>query len=222
MKKLTTLEKIKILRTYLTQERWKRISKVLSYRTRYLNIILENIYQPHNASAVLRSCEAYGIQDVHILEQESAFSPVPTVAMGSSKWLTLYHHRESISEIYAKLRKKGYSIYATCPHENARSIDSLNLSNDKRISIVFGNELKGLSEEAIEQADETLYLPMYGFVESFNISVSVAIALSYLVQKMKENNIDWQLTENEKEQILLEWLCLDVHKAEEILKKHEK
>ena len=206
MKNLSIEEKIQILESYLTQERKIRIHHVLFHRTRFFNIILENIYQSHNASAVLRSCEAFGIQDIHIIEQTNNFFPIDTVAMGSSKWLSIHHHKHDVQKTYKELRNKGYTIYATCPHENAQSIDTLELQSNKKISIAFGNELSGLSQEAIDYADEKLYLPMYGFVESFNISVSVAITLSNLIQKMKQKNFDIYLSKEEKQNILLEWL----------------
>ncbi len=221
MESLSVEKKIQILESYLTPERKQRIHRVLSHRTRFLNVILENIYQPHNASAVLRSCEAFGVQDIHIIEQTNSFAPIDTVAMGSSKWLSIHHYKDTVKTVYDTLRTQGYTIYATCPHENARSIDTLELHNNKKISIAFGNELNGLSQEAIDYADEILYLPMYGFVESFNISVSVAITLSNLIRRMKQENIDTNLSQEEKHNILLEWLLVDVHKADEILKKHQ-
>ncbi len=212
-------EKISLLTKYLTSERKERIQRVLDFRTRYLNVVLEDIFQPHNASATLRSCEAFGVQDVHVLEQGKKFSPVKTTSAGSSKWLSLHYYNTDIKEVYAKLRKENYTIFATCPHEEALRIDSLELERSKKISIVFGNETKGLSEDAIKFADKTLYLPMYGFVESFNISVSVAIALAYLVPKVRTNKIDWKLKKEEREEILLDWLMKDVHKSEDIIER---
>jgi tRNA (guanosine-2'-O-)-methyltransferase len=191
---------------YLTDRRKELFKNVIQYRTRHIAVVLEDIFQPHNASAVLRSCDLTGIQDIHIIENRNEYDVNPDVAMGSSKWLNLYKYNElknNTLDTYAKLRKQGYRIIATTPHTNDQTLDSIPL--DGKIALVFGTELTGLSDIAIDHADEYLRIPMYGFTESYNISVSAALSLFTLTERLRKSDIEWQLTQVEKEDILLEW-----------------
>ncbi len=213
----TSIEKrINVLSQFVTPQRMQRMQHVLEHRTRHISVVLENIYQPHNASAVLRSCDAFGIQDVHVIQQHNTFSPNEDIALGSSKWLTLHRHKQTSLRVYDTLRSKGYRIVATALNKHATKLHELVV--DKRpIALAFGNELHGLSHEAIEKADEVMYIPMVGFVESFNISVSVAIVLSHVVSKLQDTHkLIWQLPKDERQAVLLQWLRVDVHRAKEI------
>jgi tRNA (guanosine-2'-O-)-methyltransferase len=200
---------------YLTERRKELFQKVIRYRTRHITVVLEDIYQPHNASAVLRSCDLTGVQDVHIIENRNTYEVNPDVAMGSFKWLNLYKYNEQENNTlsaYEKLRKEGYRIIATTPHKNDKTLDDIPL--DGKMAIVYGTELTGLSDLAIENADEYLRIPMYGFTESYNISVSVALTLFTLTEKLRKSNIPWQLTEEEKLDILLEWSRRSIKRAD--------
>lgn len=181
---------------------------VLINRTRHFTVVLEDIYQSQNASAVLRSADCFGIQDVHIIEKRNEYTINPDVALGSSKWLHLYkYNKEAINNTemaYKHLRSQGYQIVATTPHKDDVLLDQLDITN--KTALVFGTELEGLSDYAIENADVHMKIPMYGFTESFNISVSAAISLNHLSEKLrKSNEIEWQLSENEKRKIKLHW-----------------
>lgn len=211
-----TQRAIAALTKFVTPARLERMNRVLSYRTRWLTVALEEIYQPHNASAVLRSCDAFGIQDVHIMQNKNEFVPNKEIALGSSKWLTLHNRAgESAPQVYDSLRAKGYKIVATALKDDATTLHNLNVA-EQPTALVFGSELNGLTKEAIASADEVMYIPMYGFVESFNISVSVAIALSYLVDAVRSSGAAWRLKETEAQDVLLAWLREDVHRADEI------
>ncbi len=191
---------------FITPERKSLFEKVLQQRTRHITIVLEDIYQPHNASAVLRTCDLTGIQDVHIIETRNEYNVNPDVAMGSSKWLNLikYNGKDNNTlEAYSELRKKGYRIVATTPHKHSHTPETIPLEG--KIALVFGTELNGLTDEAVENADEHLRIPMYGFTESFNISVSAALLLYVLTNRLRNSEINWQLSEEEKTDILLEW-----------------
>ncbi len=215
--KVPYCKRIRALTQFITEQRLQRMERVLGNRTRHISVVLEDIYQAHNASAVLRSCDAFGIQDVHVIQQNNAFVPNEDVALGSSKWLTLHHYQEQdTSEVYQSLRSKGYKIVATALNEKATKLHELAV-DEKPIALAFGNELHGLRAQSIEEADEVMYIPMVGFVESFNISVSVAIALSHLVSKLRDMpHLHWGLKKDEMQAVLLQWLRLDVHRAEEI------
>jgi tRNA (guanosine-2'-O-)-methyltransferase len=202
-------EVIQYLSGFITPERLKLFEKVLEQRTSYLTVVLEDIFQPQNASAVLRTCDCFGIQHVHIIENRNEFRVYREVAMGASKWLSLhkYNQKEQNSiEAIKRLKQSGYRIIATSPHLNDHLLPDFDLSKGKA-AIVFGSELPGISETIMNEADDFLKIPMYGFTESFNISVSAAIVLYQLAQKLREQpEIGWKLSEQEKDDIKLAWL----------------
>jgi len=203
----TKKEFLAFLSDYLTESRRQLFDKVVQHRTRHITVVLEDIFQPHNASAVLRSADLTGIQDVHIIENRNRYTVNPEVAMGSSKWLNLIKYNTAKEDntltAYKALRQAGYRIVATTPHTRDQTLDELPL--DGKMALVFGTELKGLSETAIAEADEYLRIPMYGFTESYNISVSAALTLFTLTEKLRKSSIQWQLSEEEKLDTLIEW-----------------
>ena len=210
---------LEYLSEFITENRKKRIEEVIANRTKYLTIVLEDIFQPHNASAVLRSCDCFGIQDVHIIENKNKYTVNPDVALGSSKWLSInkYNGKESNTvQCLQSLKEKGYKIVATLPDPHFPSLEELKL--DKKIALVFGTELEGLSEEAVNNADECVRIKMYGFTESFNISVSAALCLHYLSSKLRASDIDWKLSDEEKVITELEWVK-NVVKSSDLLEK---
>ena len=198
---------LEFLMPFITEERRQRFEEVLTYRTRHVTVVLENIFQPHNASAVLRSCDLMGVQDVHIVENSNRYDVNPEVVMGSTKWLSLYHYEMSdfnTPAAYEQLQDKGYKIVATCPHRDDFTPDALPL--DQPVALVFGTEKEGLSDYAIENADMHVRIPMFGFTESYNISVSVALLLNTLTNRLHAStDIDWHLTEDEKNALRLQW-----------------
>ena len=211
----TKIKLLEHLMSFVSEERQKRFNEVLQFRTRHLCVVLEDIYQPHNASAVLRSCDLTGVLDVHIIENRNEYDVNPQVALGSSKWLNLikYNDRDNNTlGAFNSLRDSGYTIVATTPHKNAHDLDSLPL--DKKVAIVFGTELTGLSDIAIDSADEYLRIPMYGFTESYNISVSAALTLFTLSQRLRSSNINWKLNEDEFTDTLLDWARRSISRSE--------
>ena len=192
---------------FITDERKQRFEEVLEWRTRHLTVVLEDIFQPHNASAVLRSCDLTGVQDIHIIENNYTFDVNPDVVMGSTKWLDIRRYNEldfNTPSVIEALKSKGYQIVATCPHQNDYTPENLPL--DKPIALVFGTEKTGLTDYVLEHADKYVQIPMYGFTESFNISVSAALLLYTLTHRLHEmNDVDWHLSEEEKEEVRLEW-----------------
>jgi tRNA (guanosine-2'-O-)-methyltransferase len=212
-------ELIDYLSQFISETRRAKFDEVLNFRTRHITIVLEDLYQPHNASAVLRSCDIFGIQDIHIIENKHAYTVNKDIAMGSPKWLNLYKYRKEENNTLAcikNLKEKGYRIVATSPNEDVCSIDDLTI--DKPIALFFGTELTGISETVAEHADEFVKIPMYGFTESFNISVSAALCLRSLTEKLHKSNINWHLNEEEKEELLLKWLRNSIRKVELIEK----
>ena len=193
---------------FLTEARYEKMRSVLENRTRYLTVVLEDIYQPHNASAVLRSCDGFGIQDVHIIENRNSYKVNPGVELGTSRWLSLTKYNRkgyNSSEAIETLRRRGYRIVATSPHANDTPLEDFDLQRGKT-ALFFGNELDGLTGKVIAEADEYLRIPMYGFVESFNISVSCAITLQHLIYRLRGMPFEWKLTEEERDELLLAWI----------------
>jgi len=200
----------------ITDERKALFEELIQKRTTYLTVVLENIYQPLNASAVLRSCDCFGIQDVHVIENYNEFKPDREVAMGASNWLTVnrYNKNENNTlDCIQSLKNKGYRIVATSPHNSQTDLINFDLSKGKT-ALFFGTEVEGLSDVVLENADEHLHIPMYGFTESFNLSVSAAICLYEMRMIMEKENIKWHMTEDEKNQVLLNWLRYSIDRSE--------
>jgi tRNA (guanosine-2'-O-)-methyltransferase len=215
------------LLTFISDNKQKKFEEKIQFRSRHLTIVLEDIYQPHNASAVLRSCDCFGIQDIHIIENMYKYELNPDVEVGSAKWLTLIKYDKetnNTSLCLDSLKNKGYTIVATSPHRNDFTPESLPL--DKKTALVFGTELEGLTDEAKEIADAYVRIPMYGFTESLNISVSAALLLFTLSERLRKSVIDWHLSEEEKTDIMLQWARNVVKKpdamAREFFRKIEK
>lgn len=214
---------VEYLMGFLTDQRISTFQKILQERTKHITVVLEDIYQPHNASAVLRTCDLTGVQDVHIIENRNTYEPNPEVAMGAYKWVSMIKYNKEANNTlstFASLREKGYLIVATTPHKDGFTPENLPL--DKKVALVFGTELQGLSSEALENADAYIQIPMFGFTESFNISVSAALILYNLSQRLRHSDIDWHLTESEKTDILLEWVRNSIKKPAILEKEYLK
>jgi tRNA (guanosine-2'-O-)-methyltransferase len=180
------------------KEMFDRISKD---RTKHITIVLENIFQEHNASAVLRSCDCFGIQEMHVIEKGNPYKVQRDIALGAGRWVDVFNYDKGenvTSDCLNKLKSKGYTIVATSPHAS-ETLDTLDL--EQPLAFIFGTERRGISEEAIQLADKQVKIPMYGFTESFNISVSVALVLHSIRQRLESSDLNWKLSH--EEQILL-------------------
>lgn len=192
------------------------MERVLSHRTRYVTMVLEDIYQSHNASAVMRTCECLGLQDIHVIETTSQWSTNKKVLKGSNKWLNITRYNgkktNNVEECYHHLRQQGYTIAVTDPSPDGLSIEEIGL--DRPLALVMGNELKGSSGYALEHADVKVHIPMTGFTESLNISVSAAICMNSVLSRLRKTDLPWGLRDDEKEQVRLEWYKKVVRRAE--------
>lgn len=200
-----TPEFLDFLNQFITEDRVAIQNEVLAERTRHITAVIEDIYQPHNASAVIRTCDCFGIQDLHIIENRNKYKVNPKVALGSGQWVNIIKYKEEANNSLScinQLKSKGYKIVATTPHTE-KSIYDLELNEP--IALVFGNEKEGISELIKDNADELVKIPMYGFTESFNISVSAALCMSLLIEKLRKTNIQWQLSEEEKLTLSVDW-----------------
>ena len=195
------------------------IDRIAPLRTRHITVALEDVYQSHNAAAVLRSCDCFGIQDVYVVERNNPFNPAGDVAVGSSKWVDYYPYPD-IQSAYAELRRRGYRIVATTPHTNDTLSTDLDISTP--VALIFGTELTGLSQQAIDLADEYVKIPMYGFTESFNISVSVALSLFNLTERLRHSQLNTEHLTLNTDQLLdlkLHRLAQTIRDGEQVLLK---
>lgn len=207
----------KYLRTYLTEQRNQRFQEVLSERTRHFTVVTEDVYQLHNTSAVMRTCDVFGIQDLHVVEEKISKRIDKEIAMGAQKWVN-FNRYNSIRDCIENLKNSGYQIIATTPHDNSTMLQEFDVS--KKSAFFFGKESDGLSDTVMDAADGFLKIPMYGFTESLNISVSAAIILQSVVSKMKQSNVDWQLSEEEKFEIEMQWLKKTIKASDEIIERY--
>lgn len=185
------------------QEMFDRIEKE---RTRHLTVVIENVFQEHNASAVVRSCDCFGLQDLHVIEKDNKYKIQRDIALGAGRWVDIHNYKDTETatvECIRELKAKGYKIVATTPHTDDQTIYDLDVSQP--LAFVFGTERRGISDEVILEADELVRIPMYGFTESFNISVSVAIILNTIRQRLEESDLNWKLSEEEQIALKIEW-----------------
>lgn len=212
---------------FLTPERQRRLREVLERRTRHILVVLENLLDPHNASACVRSCEACGLQDVHVIEEFSPFDTTLGVARGSDRWIHLVHHRPAENDAPGavtaraldELKRSGYRIVAMTPHpEEGRSVAFDEIPLDVPVALVFGTEKKGLSRTALDLCDLHTRLPIEGFVESYNVSVACALATFSLGGRLRRElpAEAWQLPVDHRDRLLLEWTRLSIKNVDEI------
>ncbi len=205
------------LENFVTDKRRETFRNILEMRTRFLTVVLEDLYQMHNISAVVRSCDIFGIQDVHIIQEKYQTKLSHGIAKGAEKWLSIHNYKNT-REAIQKLKSKGYQIVATTPHTDALYLPDF--MPDRKSAFFFGVEKDGLSEEVLSQADIHLKIPMYGFTESFNISVAAALILYDSTQKLRHSGLDWKLTADEKMELYQEWLEKTIKSIDSIKKKY--
>jgi tRNA (guanosine-2'-O-)-methyltransferase len=196
------LDYLAFLENILTDNRKEKFLKVLKDRTKHFTIAVEDVFQMHNASAVMRSCEVFGIQELHVIEERYGKRIDKEIAMGAQKWVDISTY-DSVTNCIDTLKNKGYQIIATTPHENDCLMENFDIT--KPSALFFGTERDGLSEEILRRADGFLKIPMVGFTESLNISVSASIIIQNLTNRLRNSDIDWQLTEEDILVKRLDW-----------------
>ena len=224
-------EKTAFMSQFVLPERWERILEVSQKRTKYLTVVLEDIHYAQNSSAVVRSCDCFGIQDLHYIYNnppEGQKRIRKHVAQGAEKWVDIHRHlikdnigtEKTTEKVLSRLKRRGYRIVATLPDQNAVGLGEFDLRGGKT-ALVMGNEQRGVTETVRSIADEFLTIPMHGFSESFNLSVSTAIILNSLVTRMQNSRIPWRLPPEEIDSLRLEWLMKTIPKAKDILAAYE-
>ena len=217
----TIEEQVKYLREFVVDDKNALFERLIQERTDYVTIVMEDLYQSHNQSAVMRSADCYGIQNVHLIENRNRYDSTSTVSQGAREWLTIHRHRKSgnnTPEALAELKSAGYRIIATTPHTNDVLVDELDLAKGK-MAFILGTEITGVSDTVFEQADEFVKVPMYGFTESLNVSVCGAIIMYSVMQRLRRSGIDWHLTDKRKSEVLFQWYKNAIKASDEILER---
>ncbi len=211
-------ERIAYMEQFLTEERCEVLRRTLASRTRYMTILTENTFHPQNASALVRHCEAFGLQELHTVETRCKFNPNVNIVRGTDKWVDITRH-DSTAEAIATLKGAGYRLVATTPHRESCTPETFDVAKGP-FCLVFGTEHAGVSDEIIEAADEYLRIPMCGMVESLNVSASAAILIYMLSQRMRLTpEIDWSLKEEDAREMLFRWVMLSVKDSQRILER---
>ncbi|WP_028374878.1 TrmH family RNA methyltransferase [Leeuwenhoekiella sp. MAR_2009_132] len=210
-------ELLEYLESFLTPRRQELFKEVLEQRTRFLTVAIEDVGHLHNTSAVMRSCDAFGVQDVHVIEELKGKRIDREIAMGAQKWTSVYRY-DSTKEALSSLKNKGYKIVATTPHHTAHKLEDFKL--DQPTVLFFGSEKDGLTDTVIDAADEYIYIPTFGFTQSLNISVCAAILLQELTQRLRNSDLDWALKPSDIIQIKQLWLARNLKNYDELVKRY--
>lgn len=208
-------ERIACLSEFLTPERFASLERTVRMRTRYMTLLAENTFHPHNASALIRNCEAFGVQSLHTVENRCKFEPALNIVRGTDRWIDIERH-ESTTEALATLRKEGYRIVATTPHRRSCTPETFDVAAGP-FALVFGTEHAGISDEVMRSADEYLLIPMCGLVESLNVSASAAILIYQLSTRLRATVDHWAMSEQQQAATLYGWIRECVPDADAIL-----
>ncbi len=190
----------------ITPNKQEMFDRIAAQRTKHMTVVMENVYQEHNASAIIRTCDCFGIQELHVIEKDNQYKIQRDIALGAARWVDMYNYNlgeKPELDCIKKLKNQGYRIVATSPHTNSFTLNDLPV--DKPFALVFGTERRGISEEIMELADDFVSIPMYGFTESFNVSVSVALALQMLRYRLEISNLNWLLSEEDQTLLKIKW-----------------
>lgn len=206
------------LAPFISENKRALFDRIAKERTRHVTVVLEDIYQPHNASAVVRTADLLGVQDIHIIENRNKYTVNPDVTLGSSKWTHMIRYRDRGADnalaCVSALKAKGYRIVATSPRADSVAPETIPL--DRPMAFCFGTELTGLSDGMMAHADTFLRIPMHGFTESYNISVSAAIVLYTVMQRLRSSEVEWRLDGAALDALKLSWARKTVHSAQHL------
>lgn len=212
-------ERLEYMTRFITDERREVLQRTVAQRTHYMRILTENMFHPQNASAIMRHCEAFGIQQIHTVEDRCKFDPSVNIVRGTQKWVDVEHH-DTTAEALRALKSEGYRIVATTPHRCSVTPETFDVTKGK-FALVFGTEHAGISDEVIEAADDFLMIPMCGMVESLNVSASAAILIYMLSERIRQSVDGWQLSDAEQLKLLTRWTMSSVRDYEGILRRAE-
>ena len=214
---MVDLDLLDYLEGYLTEERKQRFLEVLQLRTKHITVAIEDVFQMHNTSAIIRNCDVFGVQEVYVVEDRFAKNLDKNIAMGAEKWVNVHKYRNT-SDCITTLKQQGYQIIATTPHEDSTFLPDF--FPEKKSALFFGTEKEGLSEAVMQQADGYLKIPMVGFSESLNVSVTAAIIIQDVAHKVRASQLDWRLTETEILEKRMDWTQKSIQHVKGIIKRY--
>lgn len=201
------IEEYSRLRGFVTSTKLEAIDKAIKNRTRHVTMVLEDVKQAHNSSAVIRSCDCFGVQDLHVIENTHEFDVSREVVRGASKWVDVYRYRDqsnNTARCLTGLKSQGYKIVATSPHQDDFTIQELPI--DQKVAVVIGSEGNGISDVVREYTDYYTIVPMHGFTESLNLSVTAAICLNQITSRLHRSELDWRLSDKEALEVQVNWI----------------
>lgn len=203
------------LEQFILSKRKKRLQEVLDKRTASLTLVVDSFHKEHNIDAVLRTCEAFGMQHVHVIPQSEKVKPFQDITQGADRWLTI-HYYETAEECIRRLKEEGFRILAGSLGEGSVPLRDCDFSG--KVALVLGNEVDGASEAVIKMADGLFVIPLVGFSQSLNVSVAAGITIHH-VRQWKENRKEKAeaLPENENQQLMEKWIKKSVKHADRIL-----
>lgn len=190
----------------ISENKIELFEKIASERTKHLTVVMENIHHDHNASAVLRTCDCFGIQEMYTIEKNHSYKIQRDIARGAGSWVDLINYNQVDNpekKCIDDLKAKGYKIIAACPHENDFDLNDLPI--DQKTAIVLGTEWDGVSDEMKNMADGFVKIPMFGFTESFNVSVSAALILQDLRTRLNKSTIPFLMSKEEQIKLRIKW-----------------
>ena len=208
------------LHKFLKPQRIERFEEVLANRTKHFTVAVENIFQSHNASAVMRTCDCFGVQDLHVIANHNEYELSKDVAMGAEKWVDMhsyYKKENNTQDCIDELKSQGFQIVATTPHTDDVLLPDFDVT--KKSAFFFGTEISGLSDIVLDQADAFVRIPMYGFTESYNISVSAALVLHDVVNRLKKSEVDWALSEQDLMDKRIDWAVKSLKSGPQVLEQ---
>lgn len=210
------------LDSFLQEPRRERLNGVLDNRTTHFCVAMEDLFYERNSGAIIRTADGYGIQNVHVIEPKDSFKSKVTniISKGAEKWVTKTQHddiKNGAKQCIDELRKQGYQIVATSPHTDGHTIHDFDIT--KKSAFFLGAEKTGISDVVMEEADDYISMPIYGFTESYNVSVANAILLHELINRLRKSDINWQLSKEEREELMLDWTIKSIVSAEMLAEK---
>ena len=212
---------LQYLQQYMTEERSIRFQDVLKFRTRHFTVAVEDVFKERNASAIIRTADCFGIQDVHIIENQNEYLISENISKGAEKWVNVHIYDDRSNNTGAcisDLKNMGYQIIATSPHASGSGPDDFDIS--RKSAFFLGGEKEGLTDEVLDKADGYIKIPMFGFTESYNISVAGALLLYNLTRRLHRSEINWRLSDAEKLELKLDWTIKTIASSENLIKKY--
>jgi len=211
-----------ILAEHLSERKRKLFDQVADQRTRYITLVLEDIYQAQNTSAIQRSAESWGLQDLYVIENAHTFAHHRRIAKGANDWMDIHRFnkgKNNSKECLEQLKEKGYQIVVTTLRDDSKPLRDIDLT--KKTAVVMGTELTGASETALQYADAKMVVPTYGFTESLNVAAASACILQNMTERIRREHIDWQLSPDDQLELKIKWAKKSIHWSKYLVDMYE-